>query len=268
MTTYALNGERTGKDIFRLYLKCVPEQISKKGGDEYTCLKFTVQLGNSPETEIPVLKNWSYIFNILTSGLDSKGQVFGIDHSRFNNLSDINGKLIPPDKAYHVYNAFIDFHSICNVFSEKVEGGKGIQDLNQIGQKIIHAAAYSEAPVNLGETIEKGSTFKNGEITLEFKGLSIVDGAQCALLGYDSGESSFKMKIKPMPGMEVNTTGSSHYKGDIYKSLNSNWVSKANLTEMVVSEAALPVAPYKINAVIERSIHINNVKENEILSLK
>lgn len=266
MTTYALNGQRQGVDIFRLYLKCVPAGISGKAGDEYTCLKFTVQLAGSPEAEIPSLKGWSYIFNTIPSGMDEKGQVFGIDHAKFNNVTDATGKPVPIDKAYHVYNAFIDFHAITGVFSEKAYGGKGIQDLTAIGQKIVHAAANSEAPVNLGENIEKGSVFKNGLVTLEFKGLSIVNGRECALIEYDSGESSFKMKMKPMPEMEVSTVGSSHYKGDIYKDLAGSWVQKADLSEMVVSETQVPSFG-KVNAVIERSIKINNVSEKEMAGL-
>ncbi|MGE5497314.1 MAG: hypothetical protein ACM3Q2_04555 [Syntrophothermus sp.] len=268
MMSYALNGDRTGTDVFRLWLKCVPAQLSGKEGDEYTCLKFTYQPAGSPESEIPVLKNWSYVFKRIPSGRDEKGQVFGIDHSKFDNLKDAAGKLLPTDKAYHVYNAFIDFHSIQDVFSAKMENGAGIQDLNKIGQKIVHLAANSEAPVDLGGQIQKGSVFRNGKITLELKGISIVNDKECALLEYDSGESSFKMKMTPMPEMEINTTGASHYKGDIYVSTATNWVQKASLSEMVVSETLLPFAPNKINMVIERSISINNVNEKEMLSTR
>lgn len=266
MITYALNGVRQGVDIFRLYLKCTPAKLSGKAGDEYTCMKFTVQLASSPEVEIPSLKGWSYMFNTIPTGMDEKGQVFGIDHAKFNSVTDANGKAVPLDKAYHVYNAFIDFHAITGVFTEKAYGGKGIQDLTAIGQKIVHAAANSEAPVNLGENIEKGSIFKNGLVTLEFKGLSLVNGKECALIEYDSGESSFKMKMRPMPEMVVNTVGSSHYKGDIYKDLAGNWVQKANLFEMVVSETDVPSFG-KVNSVIERSITIKNVDEKEMPGL-
>jgi hypothetical protein len=71
--------------------------------------------------------------------------------------------------------------------------------LKKIGDKIVHAAAFSEPKLNLA-----GSFFKNGEITLEFKGLSRVNGKSCALIGYDSGESSFKMVVNPIP--ELNQT--------------------------------------------------------------
>ncbi len=261
LITYALDGKRLSTDIYRLHLKCVPAKLAKKEGDEYTCSRFTVQQGETAETAIPALENWTYIFRSMDQ--DEKGQVLGIEHSKFENLVDASGKTLPIDKTYHVYNAFIDFHAFCNVFAEPTTAGNGIQNLKKIGQKIIHAAAFSEPPVNLGNNILVGSSFKNGEITLEFKGVSVVNGKSCALLEYDSGESSFKMIMKPMPDLEVRTAGSSHYFGDIYKDLATHWVQKVTMTELVVSETTLPMPPNKINSVIERNIVIRNVSESE-----
>jgi hypothetical protein len=73
---------------------------------------------------------------------------------------------------------------------------------------------------------EKGSVFKHGELSLEFKGVSVVDNAPCAIIGFDSGEGSFKMIMKPMPNMEVITVGGSHYQGELYIDLSSMWVKK------------------------------------------
>jgi len=261
--TYALDGKRIGTDVLRLRLKCVPAKAAGKDGDEYTCTQFTVQVSSEPEVEIPAMKNWTYVFKIPPTGIDDKGQTLGIDHARFNNLVDAGGKALPPDKSYYVYNAFIDFHGFCNIFAERTDDGKGIQDLKSIGQKIVHASAFTEAPVNLGSSIAEGSTFKNGEVTLELKGLSRVAGAACAMVGFDSGESSFKMTVKPMPDMEVRTVGSSHYKGDIYIDLLTNWVKKVTMDELVVAETTLPMPPGKVNAVIERYTVIRNVSADE-----
>lgn len=259
LVTYALDGSRVGTDVFRMRLRCVPSGVSGKEADEYTCLRFTLEQDGGPEVSIPVLRNWSYLLD--EEGIDDRGQVFGIDHARFEGLVDSLGAAVPIGKRYHVYNAFIDYHGFCDFFARPAAEGNGIQHLKKIGDGIVHAAAFSEAPTNLGAGISEGSSFVNGEITLEFKGLSVVNGSPCALVRYDSGESSFKMILKPMPEMEVVTVGSSHYWGDIYRNLETGWVEKVTMTEVVVSETALPGPPDKVNAVIERSITILNVTE-------
>ncbi len=264
LLTYALDGERTGTDVFRLYLQYVPAVISGKEADEYICHCFTLQQGDSQEVAIPVLENWTYTF--FEEGIDENGQVFGIDHDQFENLVDEKGRSVPINISYHVYNAFIDFHGICDVFAASMAEGSGIEDLNRMGDKIIHSAAFTEAPVNLGSGILEGSYFNNGEVTLELKGLSVVNGRSCALIEYDSGESSYKMITKPTPSMEVETVGSSHYFGDIYKDLETGWIQKAVLKEFVVSETTLPMPPGKVNTVNERYIQIRNVTQEEFLS--
>jgi len=261
LLTYNPDGSLQSTDVFRLGLEYLPAALAGGEDAKITCLFFTVQFADSPEVAIPVLENWSYALE--ETGMDEKGQVFGIDHAKFESLVDGNGKAIPPHLTYHVYNAFVDFHSFCDVFAEPMGEGGGVGDLERIGDTVVHAAAFTEPPVDLGSNVMEGSFFRNGRITLAFKGLSLVRGRPCALLEYDSGESSFKMKVKPMPSLEVETVGSSHYKGDIYKDLKSNWVLKATLSEMVVSETTLPMPPGKIDTVNERSILILNVSEDE-----
>lgn len=257
---YALDGKRVDNTIYRLHLKCVPNQT----GDAYTCVRFTLQQRNGAAVNISALDNWTYTFN--ATEIDEKGQLFGIEHAKFENLTASEGKLLPSEQTYAVYNSFIDFHSFCNVFAEPSVQGSGIQDLKRIGQKVVHSAAFSEPPVNLGSKILPGSSFKNGEITLTFEGLSMVNGKQCALVAYDSGESSFKMLMQPTPEMKIQTIGSSHYFGDIYKDLSTNWVQKATMIEFVVAEVALPMPPNKLNTVVERHITILNVSAGEFSS--
>ena len=246
--TLAPTGKRVSTDVFKLRLKY--EQ------DNYTCVQFTIKLGKAKEISIPALENYSYTY---FDGLDEQNQVFGINHNKFENLKDQNGNVIPQDKMYHVYNAFIDFHAFCNVFPFPTSEGKGVQDLTRIGQKIIHASANSQPPTNLGSNIAEGSFFKNGEITLEFKGLGVVNKKTCALLGIDSGESSFKMIMNLSPEIKITTVGSSHYFGDIYKDLSTNWVKKVTFNEIVVNETTMPMPPNKIHSVVERNILIQNV---------
>ena len=253
---YALDGKRTREDVLTLHLEATPGRLSGKNGDEYVCRKFTVKRGTDALVSIPDLEGWTYLYMF---GLDEQGQVFGIDHGRFENLKNDKGQAFPPDLSYFIYNTFIDFHGFCDAFANAIEGGKGIQDLKKIGDKIVHAAAFSEPPVNLGSNVAEGSTFKNGEVTLEFKGLSLVDNRPTFEVAFDSGESSFHMIMQPMPDMSIETTGSSHYKGDLYIDMESYWVRKVVMWEMVVSETTLPMPPHKINGVVERESTIRNL---------
>ncbi len=256
-----LDGSRKDSTTYTLHIKCNPGK-SENAGDVYTCTRFTVRSNDATEIPIPALTNWSYVYNKNKDEKDEKGQVFGIDHAKFEGIKDSTGKALPVEKMYHVYNAFIDFHALL-LFADPSVSGKAVQDLKQVGDKIIHFSAFSEPPVNLGKQIKEGSVFRNGEITLEFKGIGIMNKKSCAILGYDSGASSFLMLMEPMPSMQVNTTGSSHYWGDIFKDLQSGWIQKANLKEIVVSETVISGQANKVHAVIERSIDIRNVTINK-----
>lgn len=262
---YAPDGERQNADNYKLLLKSAPVSGGESGLTEYTCGLFTFRGGSEEEVSIPELKGWKYSFR---TGVDQGGQVFGIDHSRFENLADSEGNPLPPDRAYLVYNNFIDFHSFCDVFAEPSAEGAGIQDLERIGQRIVHSAAHSRPPVNLGGMISEGSYFQNGKITLEFKGISQVDGRPCALVAYDSGESSYRMFMEPMPGMKVETSGSSHYMGDIYKDFETNWVQRVTMAEFVVSETRVPMRQGNIRSVVEREILIRAIGEKEWNSIR
>jgi len=61
---HALDGTIQGIDVYRLYLRCVPSANSSKG-DEYTCLKFTLQINDSNALSIPSLANWKYFFPVF-----------------------------------------------------------------------------------------------------------------------------------------------------------------------------------------------------------
>jgi len=259
LVNYAPDGKRQSKDIYKLSLRFIPAENGNK--EQYECLRFSFQFGDSAMRDIPSLKNMKYTF---FSGIDEKNNVFGIDHAAFENLTGSNGVPLPPDKSYHIYNAFIDFHGFCNVFAGKTADGKGIQDLKKIGEKIVHEASYSKPPTHLGKNFAEGSYFQNGKIILGFKGLSRVNNKSCALVSFDSGESSFKMINMPMPNFEIVTNGSSHYWGDIYKDLQSGWVQKVEMHEIVISQTKLPVEPKIINAAIERYSVIVNVSADQI----
>ena len=259
--TYEQDGARKPHQELRLLLQCVPGDE----GVEYTCVRMTVRT-DGDASEIPDLAGWSYEFRPDQTGSNATGDMFGIHHGKFQGLVDASGQAVDPALSYAVYNAFVDFHAMCNVFAEPADDGAGIQDLKRVGDTIVHAAASSEGTVHLEGVTESGSAFRNGEITLTFKGLGVVDGAPCAIVAYDSGDSSFVMTMEPVPGMSINAVGSSHYFGDIYVDLESMWVAKAALSEFVVTDVTMDGQPLT-NTVIERTISIQAVTEHALEEL-
>lgn len=257
---YSQDGTRSGYDIYRMTLRCVPAAGSSDK-NEYMCMKFTFQLNNSPELAIPSLTNWKHY---LSSEKPVNSEyLFGIRHDIFEQLMDEKGKRLAPENAYHVYNAFIDFHSM-NIFCEKTDTGKGAQHLKFIGDSVIHSASYSKPPVNLGKQVLAGSYFQNGKIVIGFKGLSKINNLSCAIIEYDSGESSFFMNMKTDTNLEIKTKGTSHYWGDIYKSLDNGWIQQANLKELVVSEVEVIGMNMKVPVTVERAIEIKNVTKQQV----
>jgi hypothetical protein len=256
------DGKRTGMVRYTVKLKCVPAPLSGKGGDEYTCREFLLQIGEGEVVTIPSLTGWSYVFSMGT-GIDEKGQVFGIPHSKFENIADSRGNKLPPVIRYAVYNNFIDFHGFNDVFARPVAGGQGIQDLKSIGQKIVHAAAFTAPPVNLGSGIKEGSFFRNGEVTLVFKGVSTVDGAACAIVGFDSGESTLKMIMPLAEDKEIVTTGGSEYIGDLYIDMGTRWLRRLTLDEFVVTQTTIPGPMPKTDAYTVRHLLMRLISQEE-----
>ncbi len=155
--------------------------------------------------------------------------LFGVPDAKFQGLTDSNGEILEPIVAYQIKDVFVGFHSFTVFADPDKEGNKGIQDLKRIGDKIVHESAGVET------FILEGSTFKNGEISLEFKGVSVVDGATSAILHVDSGDGSFIMAFSH-EGMEVKTVGGTHYWADVYLDLASKWVKKSEVTVVDITK--------------------------------
>ena len=266
---FGFDGKRTGLQTYAFKARCVPAALSGKGGDEYTVREFTVRAGEGEAEMIPALAGWSYVFKLTGSGQDEKGQVLGIPHAKFEGLTTSRGAKLSTVASYPVYNSFIDFHAFNDVFARPAPGGGGgIQDLRTIGQAVRHSSAFSEPPVDLGEGIKPGSVFRNGDVQLAFKGIGLVDGAACAVVGYDSGESTLKMIMPFGADKEIVTEGGSEYLGDLYIDLATRWVRKVTLDEFVVTETRLPAmgaaaAGQKIPAYVVRHLLTRLVSREE-----
>jgi hypothetical protein len=241
--SFGLDGRRTGVTTYVVRLKVVPPALSGKGGDEYTVGEFSLKTGGGEAETIPALAGWSYVFRKSETGRDEKGQVLGIPHDKFLGLVTSAGRKLGAVASYPIYNSFIDFHGFNDEFARPTAGdGGGIQDLTAIGRTVRHASAFSEPPVDLGSGIKEGSVFRNGEVRLTFKGIGLVEGAACAIVGYDSGESTLTMIMLQPDGKEITTEGGSQYVGDIYVDLGARWVRKVTMDEHVVTETRLPGA--------------------------
>jgi hypothetical protein len=111
--------------------------------------------------------------------------------------------------------------------------------------------------------VRQGSVYHNGEVTLELKGVSLVDGAVCAMIGYDSGESTLKMQLASNDGDDLTTEGGSEYKGDIYIDLQTGWVRKVTLDEYVESRSGLVSSESKEESCAIRHLLLELISQEE-----
>lgn len=231
-TQMAPDGTRSPGNTFLLSLQVE----AKPTGLLCTCKQFSLTPPDEQTFPLTALTGWTYTLRPDQMGISAKGEVFGIPHARFQGLQNKQGQPLGDNLAYLVYNAFIDFHSLMEVFARPTAEGKGIQHFRQPGDQITHAASHTKTPVGLGKAFELGSFFQNGEITLCWKGTAPVAGKDCALVAYDSGDSHFVMKMLPAPNVEMQVRGASHYFGDLYVNRATGWLEKADLREFVVSQ--------------------------------
>lgn len=234
LATHSNKGALKSVYAFRQLLRVEPGNRSAGEPDRFTCARFFVQRGDDPEVTIPSLEGLSYEVNrdlLDKDGIDESGQLYGVPDEQFEGLTDHAGAKLPFEVGYQVYSAFFYYHGFTD-YAEPTFDGNGVQHLRRIGDKVIHDAAQAESPIP-GNLAKEGSSWKNGEVTLEFKGLRAIDGQPCAILGFDSGVCPWSMPMTYMPIMNLKTTGVANYRGDIYLDLNSYWVRKL---EMVLSE--------------------------------
>ena len=234
LATHSSKGALKSTDIYRERLMIEPGNLSAGESDRFTCATFFVQRGDDPEATIPSLEGFSYTVNkrlLDKNDLDEHGQLYSVPEAKFEGLADHTGAKLPFEAGYQVYSVFFYYHSYTD-YAEATSEGKGVQHLKRIGDKIIHDGAFAESPIP-GKLAKEGSSWKNGEITLEFKGLSVVDDRPCAIIGLDSGVCPWSMPMTYMPLMNLKTTGVSNYQADICLDLESKWVRKL---EMILSE--------------------------------
>ena len=256
------DGSRANVETYSMRLMGKPGKLSAGMADRWTCTWFKLKMGEDPEVTVPAMEQWSYDFN-RGVGIDDHGQVLGIPHAKFESLTDDKGKKLDALVGYQVYNQFVQFHAyVDGIAAPALEGGEGIQDLKRIGDRIVLGGFPEDLPLDVGLAIKEGSTYKDGEKTLEFNGLSVMDGSPCALLGVDGGEGSYTMIIEVMPDVNATTVGGTRYFGDIYVDLASMWLKKAEITVVDVTETSIG-GQVVANTTIESHYRIRALTEKE-----
>jgi len=247
------DGKRTGVETYLLRLGCMPASLSGKDLDEFTCQEFGLQLGDDDIVTLPALRGFSYHFDFM-SGSARPGPMFGIPQEPFQGMKDSKDREVAPDFCYAAYNNFVHFHALNDVFPRPLKYIKGIEQLKSIGGRVVHPGAFTEAPVSLDGVVRPGSVFRNGELALELKGVSLVDGRPCALVNFDSGESTLRMAFIRAPSEDLSMEGGSEYTGDIYIDLESGWVRKVTLDEFVVTQTSTASRPTQVPGYTVRHI--------------
>ena len=265
--TRASNGTRAKVETYSMRLMGKPVNLSAGKVVRWTCAWFAIKIGEGPEIAVPAMEGWSYDFNTGV-GIDEHGQVLGIPHAQFESLTDNKGKKLDALVAYQVYNQFVQFHAYVDHFATPdPEGGKGIQDLKSIGDRIVIDGFSEDLPLAVGLIIKEDSIYKAGVETLELKGLSVVDGKSCALLGIDGGEGSYTMAMEVTPDVNAKTVGGTRYFGDIYVDLASMWLKKAEITVVDVTETSMG-NKVVANTTIESHYRIRALTELEVQSYR
>lgn len=225
--------EKVKQVRYQIELDCVPVigPAAEENLVEYTCRQFSVEKGTRPAVTIPDLDEWSYQFAWPSSNIAPDGSAFGLPMSKFLALKD---SAEVPVNGMMAYNAMTDYHVLCNVYAQPIEGG-GIQDLKAIGEKVRHATAGQITSLVGVPGMKEGSEFRHGDVALDLIGIGQVDQRNCAIVGFDSGENQNRMLMEPAPNFKIESSGYSRHRGELYIDLETGWVLKATMMEIVVN---------------------------------
>ncbi|MFC1960031.1 hypothetical protein ACFLYO_04930 [Chloroflexota bacterium] len=263
LAIHSNKGVLKSDDVYRQRLMVEPGGGGDGVADKLTCVRTYVQRGDGPEVTIPALQGFSYEVNkddLDDEDLDEQGRLFGIPEDIFAELTDSTGAKLPIEVAYQIYSLVMYYPAHVD-YAEPSSEGKGIQHLKRIGDKITLDAAFAETPIP-GSLAGEGSVWKNGEVTLEFTGLGIIDEATCAIVSFDQGVCSWVMPMTLMPIMRLKTIGVSFYRGDIYLDLASRWVRKLKMTLAETTVTSMWGVPIE-RAVPRTDLLIRNISQDE-----
>ena len=226
MTNVFTDGTKQPAGAIRLYVQATPGERQKDGKTAFTyaCRRLEIERVDGKKVTVPELETFTYQ---IEPGLDAKNQVMGIEHSRFLKLKDSSGNALTFVEPYFVYNTFIDFHAFNDTMASVA--------LRRIGDSLL-VGERREIPVHLGDTIQEGSVYRLGDSRVRLNGIGLVSNRPTAVVSFDSGDSSFLMKLALQPKTTMDVQGYSRFEGIVQVDLASNWPALCAWKEIVFSE--------------------------------
>lgn len=226
MTKVFADGTKQSAGAIRLYVQATPGEKQKDGKTAFTygCRRLEIERADGKKVIVPELEKFTYQ---IEPGVDAKKQVMGIEHSRFLKLKDSSGNTLTLVEPYFVYNTFIDFHAFNDTMASV--------GLRRIGDSLV-VGGGREIPVHLGDTIQEGSVYRLGESRVRLNGIGLVNNRPTAVVSFDSGDSSFLMKLALQPKTTMEAQGYSRFEGNVQVDLASNWPALCAWKEIVISE--------------------------------
>ena len=226
MTKVFTDGKKQPAGAIRLYVQATPGEKQKDGKTafKYWCRRLEIERADGQNVTVPELEKFTYQ---IEPGVDAKKQVMGIEHARFLKLKDSSGKDLTFVEPYFVYNTFIDFHAFNDVMASV--------GLRRLGDSVA-VGGGQQLPVHLGDTIQEGSVYRLGESRVRLDGIGLVNKKPTAVLSFDSGDSSFLMKLAIQPDAMFEVQGYSRFEGSVQVDLASNWPALCHWKEIVISE--------------------------------
>jgi hypothetical protein len=102
-------------------------------------------------------------------------------------------------------------------------------------------------------------TFKNNNIQLTWKGISMVNNQLCALIDFRAMDNPLEIKMK-MGDADFNMKGRSHYWGTVYISLNKKVIEYTELLEDVTMEIKMSNLPTSQYVYTTRYMKVEKIK--------
>ncbi|MEI6142504.1 MAG: hypothetical protein WCP85_24725 [Mariniphaga sp.] len=102
-------------------------------------------------------------------------------------------------------------------------------------------------------------TFKNSNIQLTWKGISMVNSQLCGLIDFRAMDNPLEIKMK-MGDADFNMKGRSHYWGTVYISLNQKVIEYTELLEDVTMEIKMSNLPTSQYVYTTRYMKVEKIK--------